>query len=772
MPSFSILNLSTALSLDFDLHEPVRSITKRIHAACREMGVLNPSFTLDHGPGSKEQQLRPQIVELPVEIILTEGPSQYSAENSAVLQINQDEPLLHFYNQYLQNRGTNINDNKVSLLQLEQPCSGGLAHSTARFDQKGFTVNFHRTLRIPDNGNEYPLPPSLGHFPLFNVKRFANFLPSKWVEEGGVFLPMYQREALWMNFGSARNTPYALKVGVGKINAVSGEEWRSGVLSEEKQDYLVCPQQPWLDGICAGEGLIRQFVAMPKDSGYSVEAQLTGADSGYGFQLEVIPKFDTDVKFQVEPRPEIWQNNTGGRRNEANPGSFELTRTGVELGLHCGETIFMVSPKLQRRRAATFAEAYPALCQEETLRVHVRAVIAIQMNQGPAVHRTQYDSNETVNEFKTRMKKNLLNTPEEVETMKLCLGDVEFAGNETLGAVCLTLCQALPSSMLELHYDEQLVVAEISVKTLTGKTLKFPLDCSLSVEGLKCKIQDKEGIPPDQQRLIFAGGQLENERTLGDYGVLAGSVFHLVLRLRGGDGSGGSNGQMALAAGGTMKQKLYPDPHGPRYWDLARAEKLNVFILDATLLPNLGLSALSTPVDAEAYHRYGLPWFDLYDETEATLEPSAALSGVKSVATLDEEVNAETAREVAGQAKSTGVLFGECVVCMAAGCNVRLAPCAHLLCTPCALRLSVGAGDGRRCPFCRGKIQHLETLGAAFGERYDELGAVPADVVITYHHHEAASCWEKVTTLPPMPPGVALKLEGENSSQNKLQTPT
>ncbi|CAM9853115.1 unnamed protein product, partial [Heterosigma akashiwo] len=529
-------------------------------------------------------------------IILTEGPSQYSAENSAVLQINQDEPLLHFYNQYLQNRGTNINDNKVSLLQLEQPCSGGLAHSTARFDQKGFTVNFHRTLRIPDNGNEYPLPPSLGHFPLFNVKRFANFLPSKWVEEGGVFLPMYQREALWMNFGSARNTPYALKVGVGKINAVSGEEWRSGVLSEEKQDYLVCPQQPWLDGICAGEGLIRQFVAMPKDSGYSVEAQLTGADSGYGFQLEVIPKFDTDVKFQ-----------------------------------------------------------------------------------GPAVHRTQYDSNETVNEFKTRMKKNLLNTPE------------------------------------ELHYDEQLVVAEISVKTLTGKTLKFPLDCSLSVEGLKCKIQDKEGIPPDQQRLIFAGGQLENERTLGDYGVLAGSVFHLVLRLRGGDGSGGSNGQMALAAGGTMKQKLYPDPHGPRYWDLARAEKLNVFILDATLLPNLGLSALSTPVDAEAYHRYGLPWFDLYDETEATLEPSAALSGVKSVATLDEEVNAETAREVAGQAKSTGVLFGECVVCMAAGCNVRLAPCAHLLCTPCALRLSVGAGDGRRCPFCRGKIQHLETLGAAFG---------------------------------------------------------
>lgn len=148
------------------------------------------------------------------------------------------------------------------------------------------SVEFQRTLRIPDDNREYPLPPGLGTFPLLHVEDYPKKAPATWQDRGGVFLPMYQAEALWLRFDGYY--PCAVKIAAGKINAVTGATWQND-LSTRPQDYVVIPEQPWLDGFSVGKGLIRQFVAMPLGQGFTAEEQLTGKADVGGIQICVYP---------------------------------------------------------------------------------------------------------------------------------------------------------------------------------------------------------------------------------------------------------------------------------------------------------------------------------------------------------------------------------------------------------------------------------------------------------------------------------------------------
>ncbi len=157
------------------------------------------------------------------------------------------------------------------------------------------SIQFQRTLRIPDDGKDYPLPPELGHFPLRLVDDYPATVPESWKKNGGVMMPMYQAEALWIEIDTARVSsevyqvyPFAIKIATGKVSAVSGKPMRKG-LNMEPQDYVVAPLQEWLDGYCVEKGVIRQFVAMPLGQGYSAEEQITGNSEFGGLQLLVYP---------------------------------------------------------------------------------------------------------------------------------------------------------------------------------------------------------------------------------------------------------------------------------------------------------------------------------------------------------------------------------------------------------------------------------------------------------------------------------------------------
>jgi hypothetical protein len=171
------------------------------------------------------------------------------------------------------------------------------AHPRARLG-----VTLHRTLRIPDDGRDYPLPPSLGRFPLRHVDDFGERVPETWRRHGGVMLPMYQAEAMWLSFSAPDGYPFAVQVAAGKVDALTGETWKDG-LSLDPQTFLEVPGQPWLDGYVVRKGTIRQFVAMPLGSGYSAEEQITGRAEFGGIQLRFVPL-----------RREVWEREEEERR--------------------------------------------------------------------------------------------------------------------------------------------------------------------------------------------------------------------------------------------------------------------------------------------------------------------------------------------------------------------------------------------------------------------------------------------------------------------------
>lgn len=175
-------------------------------------------------------------------------------------------------------------------------------------------VSFNRTVRIPEDGKSYPLPAGLGRLPIVRVEDYADRVPESWLTQGGFIVPLYQREALFLEFEGASWRPTIAKVGVGGVNAITGKEF-DDILRSNRQDYVVVPDQRWLDGILSETGQVRQFIAMPLGQGYTIEAQVTDAETRGGFQISAFdPKAGRFAERSPEELQKIARAKTGENR--------------------------------------------------------------------------------------------------------------------------------------------------------------------------------------------------------------------------------------------------------------------------------------------------------------------------------------------------------------------------------------------------------------------------------------------------------------------------
>ena len=147
--------------------------------------------------------------------------------------INIDDSFIHF---------ANLEDDEGELVEANLDYATSTSGFLKLEVDRNLHIQFHRTVRMPDDNRLHQLPPSLGVFPLYNVGAFSDRLPESIAKSGGVFLPMWQREAMWIQLESSDSKAmYAVRVNVGQVNAISGLTLEE---KSRKQDYVRIKRHP------------------------------------------------------------------------------------------------------------------------------------------------------------------------------------------------------------------------------------------------------------------------------------------------------------------------------------------------------------------------------------------------------------------------------------------------------------------------------------------------------------------------------------------------
>jgi len=598
-------------------------------------------------------------------VTVTSFPSRY-AWSTGPLLINEDETFDYFGEQVALHRP----------MYITMPPSGDSpAPSLAgtkiqvRCGSVRLAISFMRTLRIPDTDELQMTPSAMGRFPLFNAAQFASTLPPSMVQKGGLFLPMYQREAMFMLFEcesdhGTKNDPHfvkthhwdcresenpealAMRVYIGGVNVLTGKPApspeRLGKAQEAEppqQDYLVVPGQKTLYGVSSGDGsTVRQFVAMRPGFGYTVEEQLADTRGSVGgIQLEFWQEKQTEPP-QIRPMYPPMRWKLRGTKENVSP-------TRSEYG--------------DLRRAGANTPRKLGLKVEDEFNLQECPLEAIQKNFTPYATRLNIDDD--------------CHYPDPSKQRAALIHDL-FPGKIIRPGAVLEVNAVTDPLIASVGYaPERLCDVSFARRNwregppVEKNTLAFrarrwrPISpeecrsykCSPFLMGWELHNMVRSDAffklakhQPHHVYLGFNDKRVWNERiwserhkTLFGYGIRGAQPVELYCFYDPPTGpeaildrdrtKKSPTWQLGISGGGLLRQDIYPDPIQPPFsrWDVTGARFINIQILDSVAFNMVtGMPAPQTPVTVQVYAACGLQYSKDYDEPEPQANPGSAVS--------------------------------------------------------------------------------------------------------------------------------------------------
>ncbi|KAM6513513.1 hypothetical protein FALCPG4_015919 [Fusarium falciforme] len=609
-----------------------------------------------------------------VPIYVTDGPSSYSPD---WLEMNMDEPFNDFHDSFVRSaHESNALDVSLRNNQL---------HIRDTSLNTKTNISLCRTLRLPEDGNEYNLPALFGQFPLINVDFLRKNLPEAIVQKSGVVIPMYQREAISINIDSARhqmhatsrfetprkptNEDFAIRVFSGGVNVISGLPVNK-TRGTNEQDYITSPAQKRLDGfLSASKGersIVRQFVSMPTGAGYSAEGQVTGAELISGVQLIIAPPFAGHGQFWLdkhEARPLVMLT-----AQDESPSS---------MGFHPGTRLRLSGKEIEKR---------------------------LKVKQGNHTDEIWYTPGQSFDHYKSRGDSH----------------DMRPLWTHEVLLPILERCEHPETLVMEPVFDMSITIEVNDLSTFPAAQAQqtWTLSPFITRERLYKIIKREFGLGDRLMEVRYptnsvASGtdpvMLHHVCSNGDVILVSARRPPPVIRSSGARGTPPkqtspppptarvSGWELGLACGGTVYQDVYADVDTKR-WNWKKSQLLNIQILNAVAFETFtGFSPPEPPISFTSYLDADIPFYHIM--------PKSSLLGSEVISKLETASQVDLRTGIFKSAVLQGLKPIECILCDRMLADTILRPCNHVFCGGC-IQQNMQFRYEIHCPACKELSSH------------------------------------------------------------------